>query len=74
MKRITIEESQQYISCEDDYTSNGIDKAAFFTLTPKEDGWDKVTYYTARKLSMYANRDGNYDSWVYVLSNATQPG
>jgi len=74
MKRITIEEAKQYISCEDDYTSKGIDNAAFFTLTPKEDGWEKVTYYTARKLSMYANRDGDYDSWVYILSNPTQPG
>jgi len=74
MKRITIEEASQYIPCEEDYTSKGIENAAFFTLTPSDDGWEKVTYYTARKLNMYANRDGDYDSWVYVLSNASQPG
>ena len=74
MKRITIEEAKQYIPCEDDYVSKGIDKAEFFTLSPLDDGWEKVTYYTARKSNMYANRDGDYDSWVYVLSNASQPG
>jgi hypothetical protein len=74
MKRITIDEAQQYIPCKDDYISKGIETAAFFTLTPKENGWEKVTYYTARKVNMYANRDGDYDSWVYVLSNASQPG
>ena len=74
MKRITIDEAQQYIPCEEDYTSKGIETAAFFTLTPSDDGWEKVTYYTARKLNMYANRGGDYDSWVYVLSNASQPG
>ena len=56
MKRITVEEAQQYIPCEEDYTSKGIENAAFFTLTPSDDGWEKVTYYTARKLNMYANR------------------
>jgi len=71
--RITEEEAKQYIPCSEDFTSKNIENAAFFTLTPLEDGWDKVTYYTARKYNMYANRDGNYDSWVYVLSNPTVP-
>lgn len=74
MKRITVKEASQYIPCEEDYTSKGIENAAFFTLTPSDDGWEKVTYYTARKLNMYANRGGDYDSWVYILSNALQPG
>lgn len=73
MERISIEEAEKYIPCVDDFTSNGIENAAFFTLTPLEDGWDKVTYYTARKINMYANRDGDYDSWVYILSNPTVP-
>jgi len=71
--RITEEEAKQYIPCSEDFTSKNIENAAFFTLTPLGDGWDKVTYYTARKYNMYANRDGNYDSWVYVLSNPTVP-
>lgn len=76
MKRITVEEASQYIPLEDDFTNKTIQDCPFFTLTPsdKGDGWDKVTYYTARKFSMYENRDGNYDSWVYILSNPIQPG
>ena len=74
MKRITIEEAKKYIPCEEDYISKDGGKAEYFTLTPLDDGWEKVTYYTARKLSMYVNREGDYDSWVYVLSNASQPG
>ena len=79
IKRITEEEAKQYISCDDDFTG-GFDNAAFFTLTPAknpifgEDGWDDVTYYTARKINMYANRGGAYDSWVYIMSNPTMPG
>jgi len=74
MKRITVEEAQQYIPLNEDFTGKTIQDCPFFTLTPSGDGWEKVTYYTARKLSMYENREGDYDSWVYVLSNASQPG
>lgn len=73
LKRITEEEAQQYIPCSEDYT-RGFDAAVFYTLTPLEDGWDEVTYFTARKRNMYANREGEFDSWVYVLSNPTVPG
>jgi len=73
IKRITEEEAKQYISCDDDFTG-GFDNAAYYTFTPLEDGWDKVTYYTARKVNMYENRGGAYDSWVYIMSNPTMPG
>ena len=73
IQRITEEQAQQYISCDDDFTG-GFENAAYFTLTPLEDGWEKVTYYTARKVNMYANRGGAYDSWVYIMSNPTMPG
>jgi len=33
MDRITIEEAQNYIACKDDFTSNGIENAAYFTLS-----------------------------------------
>jgi hypothetical protein len=72
IKRITEEEAKQYIPCVEDYSS-GFENAAFYTFTPIEDEWDKVTYYTARKKNMYANREGDFDSWVYVLSNPTLP-
>ena len=73
LTRITLEEAKQYVSCQDDFSSDGIENAEFFTLTPKEDGWETVTYYTPRKINIYANRNEEYDSWVYVLSNPTLP-
>ena len=48
IKRITNEEAEQYLACSEDYTG-GFENAAFYTFTPVEDGWDEVTYYTARK-------------------------
>ena len=76
MKRITVEEAEQFIPCEDDFTSKGIKNAQYFTLTPSDrgEGWETVTYYTKRSSAMYINRDGDYDSWVYILSNPTMPG
>ena len=58
MKRITVEEAQQYIACNDDFTSKGIENAEYFTLIPSSDGWEDVTYYTARSSTMYINREG----------------
>jgi len=70
LKRITLEESQQY------FQSKGLDDAKYFTLTstPKDSDWEDVTYFTSRKKLSYTNRDGDHDSWVYVLSNPSQPG
>ena len=74
MDRISIEDAKEFIACKDDFTSEGIENAKYFTLTPSnKKGWEDVTYYTARKTTLYSNRDGDYDSWVYVLSNALQP-
>ena len=74
IKRITEEEAKEYIPCSEDFTSHGIEKAQYFTLTPTKDGWEDVTYYTARNSAMYVNRDGDFDSWVYIMSNPTMPG
>ena len=70
LQKLSLEESKQY------FPSKGIEDASFFTLTPssKGDGWEDVTYYTSRKKLSYTNRDGDHDSWVYVLSNPSQPG
>ena len=70
LKRITLEESQQY------FQSKGLDDAKYFTLasSPKDSDWEDVTYFTSRKKLSYTNRDGDHDSWVYVLSNPSQPG
>jgi hypothetical protein len=46
MKRITIEEAKKYISCNDDYLSEGIKNARYFTLETDDEGMGscKVLY------------------------------
>ena len=70
LQKLNLKESEQY------FPSKGIEDASFFTLTPspKGDNWEDVTYFTSRKKLSYTNRDGDHDSWVYVLSNPAQPG
>ena len=75
MERITEQKAKQFISLKDDYTGQGIEAAAYFTITPsvaRGDGWEDVTYYTARKKNIYSNK-GEGTQWVYVLSNPTTP-
>ena len=76
MIRIDDKKAEELIACREDFTSDGIENAVYFTLTPssKGDGWEDVTYYTARNSAMYTNRDGDFDSWVYIMSNPTMPG
>lgn len=75
MDRITTTQAKEYIPLSEDYSGKGIEVAEYFTLTPSEkgDGWEDVTYYTARKKGMFADK-GEGDQWVYVLSNPTTPG
>lgn len=75
MKRITLEQSNEFISLDEDFTNKTIEDCPYFTLTPspRGDGWETVTYYTARRKNTYADR-GTGDQWVYVLSNPTTPG
>lgn len=70
MKRLEEKDARQYIPLKEDYTSK---EASYFTLTPLEDGWHQVTYYTNRKLNTYTNR-GKGDTWVYILENELMPG
>ena len=72
VKRIDESVAHTYISVEEDFTNS---EASFYTLTPdpEKPGWDKVTYYTARRKNLYENREGEGDSWLYVLSNKTMP-
>lgn len=74
MKRITLQESQKYISLEEDFTNKTLQDCPYFTLTPSSrgDGWDIITYYTARRKDTYSDR-GAGDQWVYILSNPTTP-
>lgn len=74
IQRITPEEAEQFIPLKEDYTGLTMDKCPYYTMTEGEDEWTIVTYYTGRKRNKYINRDKDYDSWVYVLSNPSMPG
>ena len=75
MKRITAKEAEQFVPLKNDIKSD-ISDATYFTLTPsdKNPDWEDVTYYLPRRKRMYEGRKGEGDSWVYVLSNESQPG
>ena len=70
MQKITIKESKQF------FPAKSSRDASYFTFTPSSrgEGWEDVNYFTNRKKLSYTNRDGDHDSWVYVLSNPVQPG
>ena len=45
LTRITEAEAEKYISSKEDFKNNTLH---FFTITPLEDGWEQVDYYTKR--------------------------
>ena len=55
MERITTQEAEQYIPLKENYSDQSLDSAAYYTLSPSPqgDGWESVTYYTARKRGIY---------------------
>lgn len=74
MKRITPQEAEYYVPCHSDYRSDGIEAAEFYTLTPSlEEGFEDVIYYTPKKVFLYEGREGDGDSWVYILTNDSIP-
>ena len=74
LTRITSEEAKNYIPLKENYGNKGVEHARYFTLTPSKrgDNWDKVTYYTAKKIGLYSDK-GEGDQWVYILSNPSTP-
>jgi len=75
MKNITAKQAELYVPLVNDMKSD-LSDAAYFTLTPSKRGgdWEDVTYFLPRRKRMYEGRKGDGDSWVYVLSNKSQPG
>jgi len=75
MKCITAKQAELYVPLQNDMKSD-LGDAAYFTLTPSKHrkNWEDVTYYLPRRKRMYEGRKGDGDSWVYVLSNKSQPG
>jgi hypothetical protein len=72
IKRIPQELAHTYIPVSEDFTGS---EPTFYTLTINSDDpeWDDVTYYTSRRINLYENREGDGDSWIYVLSNKNMP-
>ena len=72
--KISPKEAKNYIPLNENYGNKGVENAKYFTLTPspRGDGWDSVTYYTAKKIGLYSKK-GEGDQWVYVLSNPSTP-
>jgi hypothetical protein len=70
LERITVEESEKFISANEDFKNNFI---SYFILTPEEDGWEKVTYFTKRNKKPIPTL-GEGKEVIYVMSNPTFPG
>jgi len=75
MKCITAKEAEQFVPLKNDMKSV-LSDAAYFAFTPSKRGknWEDIIYYLPRRKRMYEGRKGDGDSWVYVLSNKSQPG
>ena len=72
LQRITPQEALTYVSVDEDLTNLG---ASFYTIEtdPLDNEWDIVRYYTSRRTNLYENREGDGDSWIYILTNKSIP-
>ena len=71
ISRITSEQAENFVSVDDDQLGT---PAHYFTLTPLEDGWDKVTYYTNRPRNIVIPKGLTGAQYIYILENDTMPG
>jgi hypothetical protein len=72
LTRISVEEAENFIPLKEDFTGTTVAECPYFTSEIKDDGWDYITYYTARKRNPYRERgEGKY--WIYILSNRSMP-
>lgn len=78
---ITIKEAKErnLIALEEDYLNSSVDDTSYFSLSPhpdpikREQGWEKVTYYLARKRASFPDVT-NGSEFIYILSNPSLPG
>lgn len=77
IQRISKEKAEGLIKATEDFTDSPV---KYFTITPStserytaEDGWEDVTYYTARSNRLTYTPDTS-KQYVYVLTNTTIPG
>ena len=71
ISRITPEQAEKFVPCKEDQLDT---PAYYFTLTPEEDGWEKVTYYTNRSRNITIPKGLIGAQYIYILENDTMPG
>jgi len=71
ISRITPEQAEKFVPCKEDQLDT---PAYYFTLTPEEDGWEKVTYYTNRSRNITIPKGLVGAQYIYILENDTMPG
>lgn len=76
LKRISLEEALKYVPVDEDFNNNFI---CYYTMEPStdpeypfEDGWEHITYYTARSKKPIPNV-GEGKEIIYIMSNPTIP-
>ena len=69
LKRITIPESDVYISADEDFQNNFI---SFYTLEKIDNEWDNVKYFTKRTKKPIPSF-GEGKEIIYVMSNPSMP-
>ena len=76
MKYITPKEAENYVPIPYDFRYMRSRDIAYYTFVPSKRGpeWEDVIYYLPRLKNLYKNRIGKGDSWIYILSNESQPG
>lgn len=70
LTKISPEEADNFLSADEDFKNNFI---AFYTITPSDDGWDVINYFTKRPRKK-APQFGEGKQSVYILSNPAMPG
>jgi hypothetical protein len=74
LKRISLEEAVNYQILDPESPTYDREEARFFTLTPGEDGWEKVNYYSPKARKIKRDGDGRGNAKIYVMSNPSMPG
>jgi len=72
LKRISLEEAQNFQRILPGEHKEK--KSEFFTLTPLEDGWEKVTYYSLKPHRILKEGNNKGNAYVYIISNPSMPG
>lgn len=77
LKKISSEEASKYVSADEDFINSFL---CYYTiessqdpLYPSSEGWDHVTYYTARTKRITPG-EGEGKEIIYIMSNPSIPG